>query len=161
MPEQIVPTPVVKRAPRGIYSAKLDAGGRLKMPAKFVEHIQSLEDKVLYATFFDGLPRIFTNGSWERNLTRLESKPELRKRIAFYCDSVGGDIELDKQDRLTLPPRLREEAKLGEQTVQLRFHQDIITIHPESEYENKYTDVRSTRDTDQGEAVSMGMGNDL
>jgi DNA-binding transcriptional regulator/RsmH inhibitor MraZ len=161
MSEQTVITPVVKRAPRGIYSARLDAGGRLKMPAKFVEHLQGLEDKVLYATFFDGLPRIFTNSSWERNLAKLADKPELRKRIAFYCDSVGGDIELDKQDRLTLPPRLREEAKLGEQTVQLRFHQDIITIHPETVYDSRFADVRERRDADQGEAVSMGMGDDL
>lgn len=131
------------------------------MPAKFVEHLQGIEDKALYSTLFNGLPRIFTNGSWERNLARLDGDPALKKRVAFYCDSVGGDVELDKQDRLTLPPRLREEAKLGEQTLQLRFYQDIITLYPAGVYEAEWAAVRSTVEADQQRASSMGMGIDL
>jgi DNA-binding transcriptional regulator/RsmH inhibitor MraZ len=131
------------------------------MPAKFVEYLQGIDDRALYATYFNGLPRIFTNGSWERNLMRLDGDPELKKRIAFYCDSVGGDVEMDKQDRLTLPPRLREEAKLGEQTLQLRFYQDIITLYPESVYQTQSAEVRGTRDSDQERAAAMGMGIDL
>lgn len=161
MQDQPANTAVPQRAPRGTYPARLDSGGRLKMPAKFVEHLQNIDDKALYATFFNGLPRIFTNGSWERNLARLDADPALKKRIAFYCDSVGGDVEMDKQDRLTLPPRLREEAKLGEQTLRLRFYQDIITLYPESAYESECAEVRSTMEADQGQASSMGMGIDL
>ncbi len=148
--------PVNRRPPHGFHAVRMDSAGRLKMPAKVVEHLQLLEDKVLFATFFQGLPRIFTNGSFERYLDKVED-PKLRKRIAFYCDSVGADVELDKQDRLTLPPQLREEAGLGEQVLRLRFDQDdVITLYPEAKYKAKKDEYEPTLAEDQNKAAEAG-----
>lgn len=149
-------TPANRRPPHGFHAVRLDPAGRLKMPAKVVEHLQLLEDKVLFATFFQGLPRIFTNGSFEKYLDKLQD-PKLRKRIAFYCDSVGGDVELDKQDRLTLPAQLREEAGLGEQVLRLRFDQDdVITLYPENKYKAKKDEYEPTLAQDQDQAAEAG-----
>mgnify|MGYP000530731319 CR=1 FL=1 len=156
MLEGIAP-PVTKRPPHGFHAVRLDANGRLKMPAKVVEYLQLLEDKILFATYFQGLPRIFANGSWERYLAKLDGDRALKKRIAFYCESVGADVELDKQDRLTLPPQLREEAKLGEQVLRLRFDQDdVITLYPEESFKAKQQEFLPSLGQDQERAASMG-----
>lgn len=127
------------------------------MPAKVVEHLQLLEDKVLFATYFQGLPRIFTNGSWERYLSKLDGDRQLKKRLAFYCDSVGGDVELDKQDRLTLPPQLRQAASLGEQVLYMRFDQDdVITLYPESNFKARQAEYQPSLEKDQARAADLG-----
>lgn len=148
---------VVRRPPHGFHAVRLDSSGRLKMPAKVVEHLQLLEDKVLFATYFQGLPRIFTNGSWERYLSKLDGDRQLKKRLAFYCDSVGGDVELDKQDRLTLPPQLRQAASLGEQVLYMRFDQDdVITLYPESNFKARQAEYQPSLEKDQARAADLG-----
>lgn len=130
------------RAPLGFHGCRIDAAGRLKLPAKYQEYLKDLPDKYLFLTVYKDMARIFTNGSWERTVEKIEDRP-LRKRFKFMAEAQGGDVECDPQGRVTLPQGLRKELKLEDTTVQLRFDEDVITIYSQEQYDAAYASVKS------------------
>lgn len=139
------PIPVAKirlQAPKGHQTCKIDAAGRLKLPAKYQEYLKDLADKYLFLTVHKGMARIFTNGSWERTVAKIEDKA-LRKRFTFRAEARGGDVELDPQGRVTLPQGLRKDLNLEDTTVQLRFYEDVITIYSQEQYDAEFGNVNN------------------
>ncbi len=128
-------TSVTLRNPRGFHAAKVDAAGRLKLPAKYQEYLRMLADHSLFATKYESMARIYSNGSYERNLQKLADTPEVQAAVARYGDILGCDVELDPQGRVTLPQNLRKQLKLEDQQVYLRFDDDLITIYSQEQYE--------------------------
>lgn len=147
-PLTVVPSRM--RAPLGFQACRVDAAGRMKLPAKYQEYLKDLPDKYLFLTEYKGKVRIFTNGSWERTVAKIESAgKDLRRRFAFHAQSKGGDIECDPQGRVTLPQGLRKELKLEDTTVQLWFDKDIITIYTQEQYDAELAIVNSLKAADQ------------
>jgi DNA-binding transcriptional regulator/RsmH inhibitor MraZ len=144
------------RAPLGFYPCKVDAAGRLKLPAKYQEYLDKLPDKYLFVTESRGLARIYTNGSWERRLARIED-PQLRWRETFRAELVGCDVDVDPQGRITLPQQLRKELGLEDKTVQLRFYEDVITIYPPDKFEQELGRVQSHRESDLERLAALGI----
>lgn len=144
------------RAPLGFYPCKVDAAGRLKLPAKYQEYLDKLPDKYLFVTESRGLARIYTNGSWERRLARIDD-PQLRWRETFRAELVGCDVDVDPQGRITLPQQLRKEMGLEDKTVQLRFYEDVITIYPPEKFEQELRRVDSHRESDQERLAALGI----
>ena len=153
MAEALVGTP---RAPRGFHGAKVDTAGRLKLPAKYVEWLDKLEDKSLYVTVVRGMARIYTNGSWERNLEKLNSSRNLKREMSFMSDVFGGDVEKDPQGRITLPKTLRDLLMLEDQQVQLRFDDDMIFVFPQEKFEEQLKLYQATYESDLDRAEQMG-----
>ncbi len=145
-----------RRNPRGFHPAKVDSAGRLKVPAKCLEYLQMLEEKTFFVTLMAGLPRIYTNGSWERNLAKLDGDPALKYEIAWYADTYGEDVEMDQQARSTLPLELRKELGLESQSVQLRFYEDVLTIYPQGDYSAKSEEIKSGMPANLERAKSFG-----
>jgi DNA-binding transcriptional regulator/RsmH inhibitor MraZ len=143
------------RAPLGFLPCKIDGAGRLKLPAKYLEYLEKLTDKNLFAAFWRGKARIFTNGSWERTLAEIEDR-DRRERMAFRAESRGGDVELDPQGRVTLPQALRKAIELEDKAVQLRFRLDIITIFTKDQFEEKDTEVNRYEAADEAYLDSLG-----
>lgn len=150
------PIPASSRAPRGFHAAKVDSAGRLKLPASYNEHLEKAGDRVLYVTLIQGQARIFTNGSWERYLAKLDPEPALKNRIAYYADVYGEDVTVDGQGRVTLPQILRKQLGLENQPVQLRYFEDVITIHPQKQYEADLGKVEASIDNDFERARGLG-----
>jgi DNA-binding transcriptional regulator/RsmH inhibitor MraZ len=144
------------RAPLGFYPCKVDSAGRLKLPAKYQEYLEKLPDKYLFVTESRGLARIYTNGSWERRLARIED-PQLRWRETFRAELVGCDVDVDPQGRITLPQQLRKELGLEDKTVQLRFYEDVITIYPPDKFEQELQRVQSHRESDLERLAALGI----
>jgi DNA-binding transcriptional regulator/RsmH inhibitor MraZ len=119
----------------GFHGAKVDSANRMKFPAKFNDYIQSLPDKSLYITNIEGEARIYTNGSWHRNLARLNDDPDLKRRMSEHYDAKGGDMDMDPQGRVTFPKNLRESMPLEDQQVMLRFQDDMIFLYTMEQYE--------------------------
>ncbi|MBI5085806.1 MAG: hypothetical protein HZB13_14555 [Acidobacteria bacterium] len=144
------------RPPRGFHSAKVDAAGRLKLPARYQEYLKLLSDKTLFVTLFQGMARIYTNGSWERNLEKLSPNPEAKARIAKFGDKFGCDVDVDPQGRITLPQLLRKELSLEDQPVQLRFYDDVIAVYSQARYEAELGQIEKTIGDDLSWAAGLG-----
>ena len=132
-PVQPISLPLL--APRGFHAGKVDATGRIKLPAPFTKYLAKMENMDLFMTEYRGKARIFTNGSWRKLVALLDDAPDQQDVFTALAESIGGDIELDPQGRITIPQKLRAELKLEDQPVQLRFHEDVITFWTLSEYE--------------------------
>lgn len=153
-PLTVVPSRM--RAPLGFQSCKIDGAGRLKLPARYQEYLKALPDRYLFLTEYKGKVRIFTNGSWERTVAKIEDK-SMRQRFTFHAESKGGDIDLDPQGRVTLPQTLRKEMKLEDTTVQLRFYEDVITIFTQEQYDAQLAIVNSFKAADQERLDSLDL----
>lgn len=154
--EQAETAQVLPRIPWGFHAAKVDSAGRLKLPAKYVEFISGLADKSLYITNMQGTARIFTNGSWARNLQILAADRELRRRLGEYYDSMGGDVDMDPQGRITIPKNTREKLPLEDVQVMLRFDEDQIFIYTMDVYQARISSADTLHQSDLAKAIQMG-----
>lgn len=134
---QVVSAEAPLRNPRGFHAAKVDSAGRLKLPSAVLNHLVRLHDRNLFVTKLRGTARIYTNGSWERNLDKLSSKPAVRAAVATEADRYGADVETDPQNRITLPQLLRKEMGLEDQTLHLRFYDDVVMLYTQAQYEEE------------------------
>jgi DNA-binding transcriptional regulator/RsmH inhibitor MraZ len=144
------------RAPLGFYPCKVDSAGRLKLPARYQDYLGKLPDQKLFVTEYQGLAKIFTNGSWEKTLARI-TDPALKRRFAFQAEAMGSEVDIDPQGRITLPQQLRKELGLEEKAVQLRFYEDVITIYPQEQFEEELNRVRQFRASDLERLAAMGI----
>lgn len=156
MEESPSATPARLRAPLGFYPAKVDATGRMKLPAKFQDYLRQLPDKNLFVAEHKGLVRVFTNGSWERVLSQISDRA-LKKRFTIRAAAYGGDVDLDPQGRITLPQLLRKQMQLEDQPVQLRFYDDVITIYTQPQFEEELRRAESFRESDLERLDAMGI----
>jgi len=143
-------------APRGFHLGKVDSTGRIKLPASFTKYLATMENMDLFMTDYRGKARIFTNGSWRKLVALLDHDPDRQDSFTANAESVGGDLELDPQGRVTVPQRLRAARKLEDQTVQLRFHDDVITFWMLPEYEAMQTETAAAKTEAEQELVRLG-----
>lgn len=54
--------------------------------------------------------------------------------IANYANMFGGDVELDPQERYSLPAVLRDKAKLDGERITMLFKDDVISLYTEKQY---------------------------
>lgn len=144
------------RNPRGFHSTKVDAAGRMKLPAKIQDFLKLLTDKGLFATFFDGMARIYCNGSLERNLAKLEGDSDAYEWASKTADRFGSDVELDSQWRITFPPTLRAAVDLKDQQVHLRMQDDVITVYTQAQFDALSGDLDAGQPDMLARIKSMG-----
>jgi len=101
---------------RGAYVLNLDAKGRLAIPARVRERLQSCCDSRLVVTVDrDRCLLIYPEPTWieiERQLEKLPSfNPETRKLQRLYIGNAQ-EVGMDGQGRVLLPPVLRRFASL-------------------------------------------------
>jgi MraZ protein len=106
----------------GVFSGRfdhaIDEKGRVSMPARFREVLQREGHERLYITnfIFEGQRclELYPPGEWEAVLERFKGKKGNRDTQLFETFYVGGahEVQVDKQGRILIPPRLREFAKL-------------------------------------------------
>lgn len=101
---------------RGVSTLSLDAKGRLAMPARYREQLQSCCAAHLVVTIdTDRCLLIYPEPNWreiERKLEKLPSfNPTARKLQRLYIGHAH-DVDMDSQGRVQLPPELRQFAQL-------------------------------------------------
>lgn len=143
-----VPPP---RPPHGAMAAKVDGSGRLKLPVKVQEYLNGLTEKKIFITLNEGIAKLYTNGSWDRNLKVLQgciSDPDAADRVALLADYYGNESEMDSSGRVTLPQELRRDLGLEDQPVQLRFFEDVIKVYKQSDFQALLADARRSEKPD-------------
>lgn len=122
---------------RGHATARVDAKGRLKIPADFLSEFVGLcgAERRIYVTSQDGLTAlVYPLPVWEEQETLLAGKSEFDPAVQNYLRVTsywGRESALDKTGRLLVHPLLREAAAL-DGTVSVFGKQRILEI---SEFE--------------------------
>lgn len=109
---------------RGVNILSLDAKGRMAMPSKYRERLQTSGEGQLVITLDMSEPclLIYPLPEWEdieRKLVRLPSLNKQAVRLKRLLLGHASECELDSNGRILLPPALRELVKLDKHVVLL------------------------------------------
>ena len=105
---------------KGTYRHKLDAKGRLPIPAAFRRSLAAERAKGLVATLVDQCVAIYPATEWQKladQLRRLPTFHRQTKALSRNLASRAADCTLDGQGRILLPPALRAAAGLRQEAV--------------------------------------------
>lgn len=127
--------------PRGIYPARVDEKGRLKLPVNFQQFLSASGEEKVFITSLDTLTaRIYPTSLWKANeklLAESTDDPEGAEDIAFMANDLGADSEVDGQGRVLLPTELRRTLNMESQPVWLECFQGGINIYNKAVYEER------------------------
>lgn len=135
--------------PDGMYPARMDDRGRVKLPTAFQEYLASLENKKLYVTSLDRrIARIYPIQLWRETKKKLEDETEnagAAENLYFTALELGSEAEMDNQGRVLFSPELRRELVMEDQPVRLYAYAGMIEVLNTSTFEQrKATAVQST-----------------
>jgi MraZ protein len=101
---------------RGVFIVNLDAKGRLAVPAKYRERLQSSCDSQLVVTVDrDRCLLLYPEPEWEvieGKLAALPSFDAASRAIQRLYIGNAHEVEMDAQGRILIPPTLRDFASL-------------------------------------------------
>ena len=101
----------------GEYQHSIDAKGRIIIPSKFREE---LGHEFILTKGLDDCLFIYSKEEWKKFESKLADLPiaskEARSFVRYFF-SGAVECEIDKQGRLTIPPHLREHAKIDKELV--------------------------------------------
>jgi MraZ protein len=134
MAAQEIPVRPSVMPPRGLFPAKVDDKGRLKLPANFITFLNALQASTVYITSTDRVSaKIYSMESWAANIQILENLPgeqrQWGKDILFLADELGEEGSLDTQGRMLLPTNLRRALGLENSEVWLQAGDGLINIY--------------------------------
>jgi MraZ protein len=109
---------------RGQFDVRIDAKGRLPLPARLRERLLDSGDPRLVLAAWDGGLSGFSADRWRRMEARFAGVSLFdRKSRAFLLSFVAGacEVEPDAQGRILVPPALRRQAALRSRCVVLSY----------------------------------------
>ena len=105
---------------KGTYRYRIDAKGRLPVPAAFRRALGALGSETVVATFMDQCLAVFPAPEWSRLEDRLRGLPAFGRTTRALTRSLmsrASECTLDVQGRILLPPPLRRAAGLEREVV--------------------------------------------
>jgi MraZ protein len=134
--EPVVPA----ERPRGMYAARVDAKGRLKLPSAFQKYLASLkEESYFITTTNETTVYIYPLSEWKKNEALLanpgtEEQVDLFDAVRFVADKYGADAAIDGEGRMLVPQLLREAFKIQDAQVYLQCGDRVVEVMNEEEY---------------------------
>jgi MraZ protein len=118
---------------RGTQEAKIDEKGRLKLPADFMKLIvEKNYGSQFFITSRDGkVAEVWPMPEWEKEEQKKAELPEDDMAKLTWLEFVngwGGVAEIDKQDRLMLPRKIRERFNLVNEEVDVTGFQRYLVV---------------------------------
>jgi MraZ protein len=120
---------------KGSYRHRIDAKGRLPVPAAFRRVLAEGGSSALVVTPLDQCLAAYPTAEWSRLESQLRALPSFSrpvKALTRLLASRAVDCELDVQGRILLPAPLRAAAKLGREAVVAGVLDRIEIWDPES-----------------------------
>jgi MraZ protein len=131
----------VAEPPLGIFQARCDDKGRLKLPSNFFGYLKALGvEKVFITTIDMKLARIYPKRVWESNQNLFENAgedAEIAEDVAFIANLYGADSEIDAQGRVLVPTELRRTLEIEAQPVWLDYYNGRINVFGKKIYEER------------------------
>ena len=137
--------------PLGIYPARVDEKGRLKLPADFQQYLNAIftgeatERRVFITSLDLRTVRIYPLSLWKSNENLLEQETDNAEDaadIAFLAKDLGGSSEVDGQGRVLVPVGLRQLLGLESKPVFLDCYKGRISVLTEEVYKEKQARAR-------------------
>lgn len=128
----------------GEFIHVIDNKGRLTIPAKFRE---DLDTGLVVTRGLDRCLAIYPMPEWEQLASQVSGLPVTDRRARAFRRLVfanASDVDLDKQGRILIPPRLREYANLNGDVVIAGLNTYIELWNPET-----WADERERVEDDQ------------
>jgi MraZ protein len=127
--------------PRGIYLAKVDDKGRLKLPADFHRYLTEIGATKVFVTSFDErIGRIYPIAVWKQVVTTLMTSgddADEGEDLLFTANDLGGDAEPDTQGRVLVPAELRKAMQVENQPIWLVHQKGHIKFFGEQVYQER------------------------
>ena len=138
------PNPTQKpEPPDGMYPARMDDRGRVKLPTAFKEYLDSLDDKKLFVTSLDRrIAQIYPIRLWRETKSFLESfteDPAAADNLFFNALDLGAEAEMDNQGRVLFSPELRRELGMEDQPVRVYAYAGRIEVLNTPTYDERKT----------------------
>lgn len=147
--------------PRGMYPARLDDKGRLKLPAGFQQFFAALREKKLFVTSLDRrIAQIYPMAVWRENEKFFDSyreDPRIARNVAFNAADLGSESEMDAQGRILFSPELRRELGIENQPVKLFAYKSRIEVLSEKLYEERKREAAQTAADDVSKLEAAGL----
>jgi DNA-binding transcriptional regulator/RsmH inhibitor MraZ len=132
---------IVAEPPLGIFTAKCDEKGRLKLPVEFVAYLKALDVEKVFITTVDlKLARIYPKLTWESNQNLFSSAgddAETAQDVAFIANLYGAYSEIDTNGRILVPTELRRKLEIEGQTVWLDYYNGRINAFGKKVYDER------------------------
>ncbi|BCJ95275.1 transcriptional regulator MraZ [Anaerocolumna cellulosilytica] len=100
----------------GEYNHSIDGKGRIIIPSKFRE---TLGDEFVVTQGLDGCLFVYPNDEWMNFVNQLKNLPGTKeaRQLQRYFMAGAASCEVDKQGRILIPTKLREQAALEKDIV--------------------------------------------
>lgn len=105
---------------KGTHHYRIDAKGRLPVPAPFRRALDERRQTSVVATLLDQCLAVYPSAEWlrlERQLEQLPAFNRAAKALSRLLVSRAADCELDTQGRILLPAALRQAAGLEREAI--------------------------------------------
>ena len=105
---------------KGTYRHRVDAKGRLPVPAAFRRALADAKSARVVMTQFDQCLAAYPPAEWARLEEQLAQLPPFSastKNLTRVVASRAVDCDLDAQGRVLVPPALRQAAGLGREAI--------------------------------------------
>ena len=137
---------------RGTHEAKVDEKGRLKVPADFMKLVLDKHyGSKCFITSRDGrVVEIWPMPEWEREEEKKAALPEDDPAKLAWMEIVyglGGEAEIDKQDRLMLPKKIREKFALVNEEVDVTGFQKYLVLQSQKAAEQRLEVLLAPKDS--------------
>lgn len=127
--------------PAGIFDAKCDEKGRLKLPVRFAAYLKANDVGRVFITTIDlRIARIYPEKVWQIN-QNLFNQPgddaDAAEDLAFIANLYGDFSTMDEHGRVLIPTELRRKLELEKQTVWLDVFRGHINVYPKKIYDER------------------------
>lgn len=123
----------------GEYSCKLDAKGRLKLPAGLVEQLGGMPSEMIINRGIEDCLRLFSRDAWEEKtkelINRLNLNNSKHRRLARYMNRGVAKLSVDSNGRILIPKTLVDFADLKKDII-VNTYQQEIEIWSKTRYES-------------------------
>ena len=147
--------------PDGMYPARMDDRGRVKLPTVFKEYLDSLEDKKLFVTSLDRrIARIYPISQWRETKKFLEdytADPAAAENLYFNALDLGAESEMDNQGRILFSPELRRELGMEDQPVRVYCYAGRIEVLNQPTYDQRKAAATRSPEADLAALKKAGL----
>lgn len=132
--------------PLGMYPARLDDKGRLKLPTVFQQYLHSFPEGRFFVTSLDArIGQIYPVSAWRKNeqfFEQYRDDPDTLEKVLFNAQDLGAEAEMDSQGRITLNPELRRELDMEGHELHLAATRGRVDILTEAIYQERKAKAR-------------------
>ena len=159
---RVEPTPQIptREAPRGMYTAKFDDRGRLKLPTDFQRYLEIFREKFFVTSLDRRVAHVYPMYLWRQNEALFESyrdDPTVAQNIAFTANELGSETEMDGQGRILFSAELREALGIDQQQIHLYYNRGRIDVLSEAVYKARRERASATPEDDVRKMEGAGL----